>query len=229
MNPQLLNAYTYVGNNPLTHIDPTGEKLVISGAYGVDFARDTFEALREIAPNIHILRSDNDFTIYMNEPKALKGWKGYFFCPETKSELLLQRVIADENTVTIYEGDTNYVERPFSDPSDNLYNGVGVDTSLYFNSDGYDVLIDTFDEEGKTSSPQPRPPFIGLGHELIHALHYIEGTRSKGYSTYTGLDGRSYRAKIEEIRTVGLDFNPIGDVTENDLRKEKHMKERNNY
>lgn len=68
-----------------------------------------------------------------------------------------------------------------------------------------------------------RPPWIGLAHELCHALHNLDGTAIKNVAE-------------EENKTVGLGDYAEGQskddkalITENKIRKEHKLKPRKNY
>lgn len=63
---------------------------------------------------------------------------------------------------------------------------------------------------------QHRPPEVGLGHELIHALHYARKTRESRYLR-------------EEWKTIGLGQFAQDSLTENALRKEYNLEPRPEY
>ncbi len=92
----------------------------------------------------------------------------------------------------------------------------------------------TVDPETGNSTPQKRPNEIGLGHELIHAEHYMEGSYSssseKASHVFQMDDQPAMEIyKKEELRTVGLAKNKEGYHTENQLRKENDQKQRGTY
>ncbi len=100
-----------------------------------------------------------------------------------------------------------------------------------------DSKIKLLTENPKTgnSEEKSRPKRIGLGHEMIHGLHYADGDYSprKDLTThsYTDENGNTQTQKVrtEEARTVGLGGNKPRDITENDLRKENNQNKRVAY
>jgi hypothetical protein len=64
------------------------------------------------------------------------------------------------------------------------------------------------------------PPYIALGHELVHSFHSLNGDYVKDYSWSNGTATSSSGAIIEEARTVGLGRYANTRFSENALRKE---------
>ncbi len=237
-NPQLLNPYSYAANNPLKYTDPTGEKLMISDAYGIEFVNKAMEDLQSIYGGINMKESGE---VGLNKGSRVGSW----FTKDSKSLQLMKGVIDDKHTVTIHSGDTNSagpVDTTLRDK--NLYNGKGLDTYILFNPNtaGPIFRFDTVNDDGRTSSTQGRPPYIGLSHALIHSLHMSRGDVSKGQVwSQTGIVGnpviRQYPGtdiiipiNVEELRTVGgLGYNQKKDITENMIRREKKLNQRNSY
>lgn len=65
----------------------------------------------------------------------------------------------------------------------------------------------------------------GLAHELIHADHITSGDIdfTSTNHTYQTAGGNITQTKPnEELRTVGLQGTKKGDITENQIRKEKN-------
>lgn len=96
--------------------------------------------------------------------------------------------------------------------------GPGSVTSVLFNP--------TLEKLGKEAW-QTRPPAIGLGHELIHAMHGAEGTREdtatiaqNGTKADPNDSTRPQFVKKEELATVGIPPHDKDPVTENALRRE---------
>ena len=86
--------------------------------------------------------------------------------------------------------------------------GGGTPSAVYWNPNIWSV-------PGKGS----RPPFIGLAHELVHAMHNAEGTKKNSYDE-------------EEEFTVGLGqyaVANINSVTENRIRIEHGIALRHEY
>ena len=94
----------------------------------------------------------------------------------------------------------------------NAQNGIGSDSYISFDPD-------FMPESG------PRPPCVGLAHEMIHTLHNAEG--SADYET------KEKRSNIdvcinEENRTVGIS-NEVDEPTENRIRQEQGVGLREKY
>ncbi|MFK8017510.1 MAG: M91 family zinc metallopeptidase [Gammaproteobacteria bacterium] len=66
------------------------------------------------------------------------------------------------------------------------------------------------------------PPFIILGHELIHALHTLTASTNYGHDRLTN-------NAIEETRTIGLGPWKDDSLTENGLRSEWGLKPRETF
>ena len=64
------------------------------------------------------------------------------------------------------------------------------------------------------------PSWLVLAHELIHALHYFQGTVGQG---------ESEGVRVEEMITVGLGNFVNGEINENRLRAEANLEPRLSY
>jgi len=128
-------------------------------------------------------------------------------------------------------------------------NGKGTNVTLYFRPD-FDPEMPTVQPDGRVVNQQGRPAYIGLGHELIHALHLIKGQRAAALDSrgapILDPDGRltevwarhtfkNKRAEshtevgsLEELLTVGL-VKRQSKVTENALRRAQHLPLRGAY
>lgn len=81
------------------------------------------------------------------------------------------------------------------------------------------------------------PRFMVMAHELIHAQHYADGKRAKGFGDYPvegsfenrKLGKATYGSRKEEINTVGLGPQSPGAITENALRSRLKMPTRPLY
>ena len=152
---------------------------------------------------------------------------------------LLRELNSSERIVTIdyknsqswFDEDKNNKAGTFN--ATDAQNGTGADAVISFDPDS-DISIMTVDTETSNVSAQKRPNKIGLGHELIHAEHYMEGSYApeSDKSTHTfKMGGKTYSEtyQTEELRTVGLVGNKKGDHTENQLRKENRLNSRGAY
>ena len=77
------------------------------------------------------------------------------------------------------------------------------------------ITVIDFNANIITTPDGPRPAFIGLAHELIHA--------------YYNLRGQAIRGKSEEFATVGLGDGKQRDITENAIREEHGLPLREMY
>lgn len=83
----------------------------------------------------------------------------------------------------------------------------------------YDPIYAKYDNEHYEN-----PTWIILAHELIHALHYLTGTKQEGESDHKGESVLN-----EELQTVGLGAFAEVAITENSLRREAKLKPRLQY
>lgn len=89
--------------------------------------------------------------------------------------------------------------------------------------DGVSVTYDPIDARYENSDYE-NPTWIVLAHELIHALHYLTGTKQEGESLHGGKS-----VKNEELQTVGLGKFAGAAITENRLRDEAKLTLRAQY
>ena len=95
--------------------------------------------------------------------------------------------------------------------ADNASNGEGSWSAVRYNPK-------------KTETPDgERPPWVGLGHELTHAMRNAEGTSVS--SSGGGEDGR----RISEHRATGIGDYSNEPLSENGIRQEHGLPERTNY
>lgn len=96
-------------------------------------------------------------------------------------------------------------------------------------------LIPTADPVTGNVSGAHRSNQIGLGHELIHAEHYMDGDYSPSSQTsnYTHENASGVSVtqtqRTEELRTVGLTDVKKDDITENQIRSENKLPKREAY
>jgi hypothetical protein len=89
-----------------------------------------------------------------------------------------------------------------------------------------DGVIVTYDplNANYANNDYENPTWIVLAHELIHALHYLDGTRGEGSTDHKGKSVLN-----EELRTVGLGKFANEAICENQLRKEAMLTARLQY
>jgi hypothetical protein len=145
-----------------------------------------------------------------------------------KGTELVNRLIDSDKTVTITTSATigkrgNFAGSSSSEGWDKgTHDGKGSDATVYFDKTSQPPISTIDKYTGKIVSKRDRPSQIGLGHELIHAEHYINGN-----ADYNDRDKNF--VKDEEPRTVGVKYTQRGDITENDLRKEQGVEPRARY
>ncbi len=241
-NPQTLNKYSYVKNNPLKYVDPSGNVLEISGAYGKNFVKSVTSSLEKINPNVKVTQYGNNYRVSMN----IGTWdriKASIFGDSTVK--LLNRVIDSDHTITIQEATNTRKGRDLgAKPANKVAaSRIGCGGTIGWTA-GLNPTVNTYQKDG-TTGDLTSPAEITLAHELIHTTHYIDGSwsGSKENVNYKGLDGQRYNdTNKEEVRTMGLGFNKwfSGDITENDIREdvmkrqkktrgESSMNKRNKY
>lgn len=75
------------------------------------------------------------------------------------------------------------------------------------------------------------PLYVIIGHELIHAFHFLRGTTASGFTDHTFSDptGIQFTQKVftEELVTMGL--SGAEPLTENNIRLEHHIGVRTSY
>lgn len=77
---------------------------------------------------------------------------------------------------------------------------------------------------------QQRPPSIGLGHELIHAYHDLNGTTDNGDRDYYDLTtGAKRNDPGYEVQAVGLGPYMNDPLTENNVRRDMNQPLRPHY
>lgn len=146
--------------------------------------------------------------------------------------ILLANLAGSPRTVTIVATTRGNVTVPavVEDARDNK---KGTDALVYFNPE-FDPAIPTVTAGGRVVNQRGRPAYIGLAHELIHALHCVNGTLadSEERLPFSYRDGRGNLVVVdedlEELRTVGLDGHRNG-PTENEIRQFHQISPRGAY
>jgi tetratricopeptide (TPR) repeat protein len=146
--------------------------------------------------------------------------------------MLLAKLANSPRTVTIFAIARGNKTTP--KVAADAQNGKGTDAAVYFNPD-YDPAIPTVTAGDRVIDQRGRPAYIGLGHELIHALHYVTGTMAGpqefqpcSYRNQSGDLVTVGDEDLEELNTVGLCGHRNG-PTENELRQVHQVARRGAY
>ena len=225
-----LHLYHYSGNNPVKDTDPDGKVLKIAG--NTDYQNQVMGVLKKLDPNVSINRRTGVVTTTSTDNSA--------------GVQLIRSLQTNKNTVTIQEDKYISTEPKSREKAETL--GVGTDSTVFFSADTSSTSKYFIkDKDGNISQTNTTPPEIALGHELIHGLHYAEGSGDNSRDSYTFIvdgfvDGkyRSGEAVIkggllfdkyprEEARTIGIGEYKNDPITENALRRQLEYDERLNH
>ena len=214
------NWYSYCGGNPILYVDPSGMVLRI-----IDGNRKLYATLQKL--------TDDELQIDDNGIVTIKTSAGENSAHQKGTELV-RRIIYSGNTINVT---TKNSGKSSFEPTM---------STVYINyEDMYDTYP-TYDGDGTNRSHgEGVRDFILLGHELIHAEHYLRGpfdTTTPTTNTYVRRNGEVVNEEdlFEELRTVGpIEWEErhnrryrdryTGDITENDLRWEHGIALRSGY
>ena len=222
-NPSISN-YACFANNPIMFSDPEGDTIRLAGTKAQKYL--TLWYMQKLTNDDIVLRG-NLVIIKThgteNKDKTL-----------TSGTLLINTLIKENNTLTISVGSPGTDNYHKSLDPVKASNGVGSNSEINFDPTS-DPDILTKDKKTGIVQEKKRPDEIGLAHEMIHALHSMRG--DKGLQT--DLDTYKYKSgankyttetvKKEELRTVGLKHQKLGDINENQIRKEQGAETRGGY
>lgn len=202
-------------------VDPTGMVLRI-----VDGDKKLFYTLQKLSDDILQMDDNGRVTIQYSagEDSAHKN-----------GTELVRRIIYNAETINVTQKDSGT----------SGFDSVMAKVSINFKNTN--TTLPTYNGDGSgRSHGEGIQDFIILGHELIHAEHFLRGTydttatTTNYYRNHNGILKTEHNEQYEEIRTVG----PIaweeghgrryrdkytGDITENDLRWEHGIRMRSGY
>lgn len=221
--PQELNTYSYTANNPIKYVDPDGKRLVISDSYGSNFTISVYQLVNELHPGTGLLKVEGGYEVKINGTKRIDG-------SNTFSSELITRIVDAQKTATIHKNEidsTPTAEALFKNKWQNAL-GLPVNSKINFNPESL-FIIQEFSNGEIVDAIIPNE--ITLSHELIHAMHILEGDLLHGNSLYSDLSGTNFSTgRKEELRTVGrLGHDNGKEITENKIRDERGMNLRNSY
>jgi len=219
------NLLAYAGQNPLKFRDPDGNELVIQGEE--DFVRQAVSDIQALAPAARIDATSGRATVGFWGPLNDYGTRD----PGTR---LIASLVWSRKTTTIVQGIRGQAV-PAS--LEDAMNGRGSNVEVHYNPAGKGD-VPTVRAKGFVEQAS-RPSYICLGHELIHALHDVQGnliarekTEKYKYKLLLGskITDWSQTVKQEELRTVGLGrFRDPSRLSENALRRQHKLPERGAY
>ena len=210
------NWYSYAGNNPVLYVDPTGLTITVIGNRAYKSQVQT--ALQKIDPNTTVDMTTGE----VSYGRVTKGHEN--------GHRLIARMVDSKHDIKIAVTTRGNAAgaKNINDAANPEKGSGGI---VFWNPNSH-ITVDTVDPATGTISKQGRDTSIGLGHELIHGDHYQRGEYNPDMSrpSYTGLDGKTHNARIEEQRTVGVGgHNTAADITENQLRVEQSVGKRAHY
>lgn len=212
-----VSPYAYCLNNPVKFVDPDGRKIKVPSSFAARFIFGYF--LKQITDDIVIVNKDGYISLSERpNPKRPIGTQ------------LIRELVANQHTVYILQEDTSKNYQIDFDSTRAQTKGVESDSKVNFSLSFFPKILTKTSNGNKLHS---RPLYIGLAHELIHALRSMKGSAKGEQSTsnysFTDENGRlqSVTEKTEELETVGIKGNQ--EITENKIRKEHGLGERVAY
>ena len=223
----------YAANNPVNMIDPDGRIITLPKGASTKNIYLVLGNLQKLTNDRLVYSTQKDGTIRIKVTSLGEGNK-------TAGTNLIRRLNSSDKTLTI---DVQNSQGYFADGVGNkakatnytnAADGTGSDAIVSFDPTSNPSIM-TKDTKTGNVSGKTRPNQIGLGHELIHAEHYMDGDYSPSTSTsthtYKDASGNTVTQtyKTEELRTVGVAGTKKDDITENQLRKEQKQNSRGAY
>jgi RHS repeat-associated protein len=222
LNPRNLGLYTYAWNNPVVLSDGRGERVQFAGTVSAADRRTILGHLQRLTDDRLAIRGDRVVIVRRGAGAHPLGSQ------------LVSRVIRSARTATIDVAAAGAGNSEDDVTPANAINRRGSDTNIHVDLTA-NPHIHTLNPRTGRVSDRTRPPQIGTGHELIHADRSMRG-RAIDYSTAGTFRYRDAAGNLvtqnrprEELGTVGLRYNRRGDITENQLRHEQHVRPRGAY
>jgi RHS repeat-associated protein len=213
-NPQSLNLYSYVWNNPLSRNDPDGHVGKCDGGNTAQCGAD----LAKLAPGTKLAA---DGTV-VKAGLLQRIWN--HLDGNGAGTALVSAIV---NTSTVVHIST--------DPGSRNGSTGGDASNVYIKYDPTGSTNQTRTGPGNSAiAPVDKPGQVTLGHELIHATHIANGTidwTGMGVHSFSDPTGNyQERWRTEEFRTVGFQgFTQSGDITEQQLRHQFGLNDRATY
>ena len=237
--PQTITQYTYVLNNPILYVDPSGMILQLFGG--------TEEQRAAVLSYMNTLSCD---TLSVDQ-NGIILIVGRAVSPELSAGTELIRRIVDNHNFTAvvgFDDDNGFFTVPNETTAFVLYHksfsrrpGSGSGTKILFDPFG-SVEVPTTGADGIVRN-EDTPLYIALAHELIHADRAMRGVWISGFRTdhryrvdrrvgFLGIHYSIYetvRTPDEELAVIGLRYNRSEDITENQIHSEHGLPLRGAY
>ena len=228
-----ISPYAWCAGNPVKFVDPDGRKIVLPQGFSIENIYKVLNTLQLLTNDklVYTIQNDGSIRIKIASLGVGKAQAGTTLIRRLNSSR--KTLLIDLNNSQGYFSKDNGNRAKALDYS-NAANGIGSDAIVSFDPFSDPNILTQISKDGQVSG-EKRPPQIGLGHELIHAEHYMDGDlipRNKKVShSYINKDGKRITQvkKAEEFRTIGIFGNKKDDITENDIRKEQNLKPRGAY
>ncbi len=214
--------YVFVANMPLIAVDPDGKVVIISGS--PEFKEKTFQHLQKLTNENLVMLPDGMvvtekiFNQMLNNSNDLVGQTVKIGTADNANKKRygtknVNSLITSEKTVTVVESkdDGNHTDTDQPEDERAARKGKPANMTVFYNPNKMTGGLNT-------KGNRKRSPWIGLFHELKHALHGFKGIFYKGeYNLKTGkriphpaqyidpdgkkADGSSRYQLPEEVRT----------------------------
>ncbi len=191
-----LNWYVYCGNNPVKFIDRNGLLINLADINGSDDIR--FENLQRLTNDILDFDANTGNITYTESTENITKPVG---------TNLIRELIEAPNYIKIILGE-NTTNKTMAISIKGMAN---VGCLIFFDPNSQPSIL-TNDESTNTNKELSRPSFIGLGHELIHAVRRVRGIQidesMRGAYGYKDKNGQSIskNESKEELETTGISY-----------------------
>ncbi len=231
-DPQTLNLYAYVRNNPLAFVDPDGQDLQVSSDATEEEKKELERRLKRLAPGSRV-----DQQGQVHAPSGIRRAFNWLTGSGPGTTLVTALVKSNQTTTINTVGGNEARAIAVNSSSQQIGFNLSAATDAQVNID----LNGSWNLPTRTGGPtstvtaQPVDATLALGHELIHALHITSGTLGTDAFTQVqhtfriGTQQFSETWLREEFRTVG--FKPFvkQGATENAIRHQLGLPARGAY